>query len=214
LPGIAGSVQDAAVRIFSYLADREITIEQDTDEIQEFIRSESEWIKTTDPTLRLISDELWQAAHARLNASRAVYLTRNDGRPGRRPEAGVESKYRLSGFLRCEACGGNMVITTRTGERGQPQVAYICATHRARPGSCPVRNGLLADDIHARVVELLAEEVFTPERPREAIVDIARQRDKMDAIDAEGREATVSHGMSIRYSPTRGSVAGAPMFMK
>jgi hypothetical protein len=31
---------------------------------------------------------------------------------------------------------------------------------------------------------------------------------------AEGREATVSHGMSIRYSPTRGSVAGAPMFMK
>jgi hypothetical protein len=149
---------------------------------------ESEWIKTTDPSLRLVSDDLWQAAHARLSASRAVYLTRNDGRPGRKPEAGLESKYLLSGFLRCQTCGGNMVITTRTGERGQPQVAYVCATHRSRPASCPVRNGLLADDIHARVVDALAKEIFTPERLQEAIARIGRQRAKTDTIDAQRRE--------------------------
>jgi site-specific DNA recombinase len=163
---------------------------------------ESEWIKTTDPNLRLVSDDLWQAAHARLSASRAVYLTRNDGRPGRKPETGLESKYLLSGFLRCEACGGSMVITKRTGERGQPQVAYICATHRSRPTSCPVRNGLLADDIHARAVDALAKEIFTPERLQEAIAGIARQRAKTDTIDAKttGRARSGCSARSLESS--------------
>jgi site-specific DNA recombinase len=49
---------------------------------------ESEWIRTTDPRLRIISDDLWQAAHARLGASRAVYLG-----PQRR-QAGPEARGR------------------------------------------------------------------------------------------------------------------------
>ena len=61
---------------------------------------ESDWIRTTDPTLRLISDDLWRAAQARLDATRAVYLARNNGRADGKPEAGLESKYLLSGFLR------------------------------------------------------------------------------------------------------------------
>jgi hypothetical protein len=51
-----------------------------------------------------------------------------------------------------------------------------------------VRNGLLADEIHARVVDSLAKEVFTPERLREALAGIARQRAKTDTIDAQRRE--------------------------
>jgi hypothetical protein len=81
-----------------------------------------------------------------------------------------------------------MITNKRTGKRGQPQLAYVCATHRARPGACSVRNGLLADDIHVRVVETLAREVFTPQRLRQAIADLAQQRAETESIDARRQE--------------------------
>lgn len=40
------------------------------------------------PGLRIVSDELWQAAHARLDASRAVYLRRKQRPAGRQARGG------------------------------------------------------------------------------------------------------------------------------
>ena len=98
------------------------------------------------PGLRIVSDELWQAAHgAWTPAGRSTY-GENNGQPGAKREAGLESKYLRSGFLRWEACGGNMIVTKRTGPRGKPQLAYVYATHRARPLACPVRSGSPAGD--------------------------------------------------------------------
>lgn len=98
-------------------------------------------VTVRDERLRIISDELWQAAHARMEATHDVYLRRTGGKLHGKPESGLEAKYLLTGFLRCGVCGGGMMINERTGKRGRPQLAYVCATHRTRPGACPARYG-------------------------------------------------------------------------
>jgi site-specific DNA recombinase len=71
-----------------------------------------------DPTLRIVPDELWAAARERMAATHAVYLRRMGGQLGGKPASGLESRYLLAGFLRCGVCGGNLIISKKTGKRG------------------------------------------------------------------------------------------------
>ena len=44
------------------------------------LRPESEWLRVSVPNLRIVSDDLWEAAHARLDATRRSYLRTQGGR--------------------------------------------------------------------------------------------------------------------------------------
>ena len=92
---------------------------------------ESEWITVEVPSLRIVDEALWRAAHRRLAETRAVYGRLTDGRLIGRPEGHVESPYLFTGFLRCEACGG-VVSASNQPSRGVPMPYYRCATHRER----------------------------------------------------------------------------------
>jgi len=85
----------------------------------------SQWITRTDDSLRIVSDELWDAAHQRMAQTHAVYLRRASGKLGGKPESGLKSKFLLSGFLRCGVCGGNLIISKKTSQRGRSQTAYV-----------------------------------------------------------------------------------------
>ena len=125
---------------------------------------EGDWVTIEQPELQIVPDSLWEAAHARMKATHAVYLRRNGGRLNGKPESGLESKYLLSGFLKCGLCGGTMAVNKRTSQRGRPQLVYVCATHRTRGDSaCVVKQGLPVSDIHESVVRSLRR-VLTPER--------------------------------------------------
>jgi site-specific DNA recombinase len=93
---------------------------------------ETEWSIVDTPTLRIVEAALWQVAHRRLDRTRAIYLRRTNGKLWGRPEAGLEAKYLLSGFVVCGTCGGAMHATKRTSLRGAPQLYYVCRTHRVR----------------------------------------------------------------------------------
>ena len=45
-------------------------------------RDSNEWVREPDETLRIVSDELWQAVHDRLASARQAYLRGLRGRPG------------------------------------------------------------------------------------------------------------------------------------
>jgi site-specific DNA recombinase len=62
-------------------------------------RPEAEWLRIDWPELRIVSEEAWNAAHARLSRIRTLLVTAS-GRPlgGRRRD--VDSQYWLSGFAR------------------------------------------------------------------------------------------------------------------
>ena len=66
----------------------------------------AEWLVDEQPELRIVSDELWKAAHDRMAQTHRTYLHRGVGQLGGKPESGLQSRYLLSGFVRCGVCGG------------------------------------------------------------------------------------------------------------
>ena len=71
-------------------------------------RPRSEWLSVPVPHLRIVSEEQWLAAHARLDGVRQTYLRGTDGRVWGRPGRSAESKYLLPGLARCGTCNGSM----------------------------------------------------------------------------------------------------------
>ena len=138
------------------------------------------------PALRIVSEELWQAAHERMAATHAVYLRRTGGKLGGKPASGLESKYLLSGSLRCGECGGGLIISTATSKRGKPQVRYICATHRTRPGACSNKYGVPTVALTDAVLAKLKSAVLNPVMLGDLLMaEWNRQREAPEAVKAE-----------------------------
>ena len=97
-------------------------------------RPEREWIRVPGESLRIVSDELWDAAHARLTASRASYLRGTRGQRWGRPASGIASKYLLTGMVSCSACGGTMVVTSQDWKTRR-KFAYACRYYHTRGAS-------------------------------------------------------------------------------
>jgi len=96
-------------------------------------------------------------------------------------------------------CGGNLIITKKTSNRGRPQTAYICATQHTR-GKTECTNNLgvpcteLTDAVldqlktffldPARFGALLVEEIQEHEKAPEALAqqrrDVAAQIARLD----------------------------------
>ena len=63
-------------------------------------RHKSEWLRLDRPELRIVSDDMWNAAHARIDMARADYNRQTHRR--RHYHRDQDSKYLLTGFGRCE----------------------------------------------------------------------------------------------------------------
>lgn len=99
-----------------------------------------QWQTRQDDSLRIVDQDLWSSAHARMAAARDSYLRAADG-SGRmvgHAEA-ILKRHLLSGLLACGApsdvpgrkpfCGSPLVATTR-GRKKVP--SYICAGYREK----------------------------------------------------------------------------------
>ena len=125
-------------------------------------RPESEWIHTSVPALRIVSEEAWAAAHDRLSSSREAYIRTNGGRLWGKPSNGIESKYLLTGLLECAVCHGGFFVTSRTNGK-QRKYVYGCTTFHRKGHTVCENNRLVAlletDDL---VMEALREELLDP----------------------------------------------------
>ncbi len=137
---------------------------------------ESAWVRAPiREDLRIISDQLWDAAHARIAATREAY--RAAGRLQGRPPGGTESKYLLTAIAECATCGGSMVAASRASGRGR-KPAYVCANHRERG------NTICANRLHApmeaadrAVLGAIESDLLRPEVVEEALREAIRQRE-------------------------------------
>src|SRR6266852_3375815 len=76
----------------------------------------------------IVSEDLWNAAHARLGVSRAAYVRATKGAINGRPPTGTESKYLLTGMACCAPCGGGLYVRSRS--HGSYRVPfYGCGTY-------------------------------------------------------------------------------------
>jgi site-specific DNA recombinase len=101
-------------------------------------RPEGSWLRQKAPGLRIVPDELWQAAHARLEKARTVYVRAAKGNllVGRPANRDFDSPYLLSGIARCASCGGGLVAFTRDYKRqGGRSTAVPSTTSAAGPSA-------------------------------------------------------------------------------
>ena len=145
-------------------------------------RPQEDWIRIPAPELRIVSDELWTAAHVRLASVRQRWLGGMKGRP-----LGSGAKYLLTGLLRCGACGSG--IEARSSSHGRRRVVFYGCSGYHRKGTTVCGNNVtfrmeIVDDA---VVTAVEESLL-----RRDLVDLALNK-ALDAI------ATQHAHMNINY---------------
>ena len=115
------------------------------------------------PHLRIVTDEAWEAAHARLDAARAVYLKGTSGQRFGRPPVGSASKYLLTNLAQCGCCGSSLKVRTRSHRHFRAKF-YGCSGYHDR-GRTVCANGvdIPMEDANGIVLEALLDDVLTPE---------------------------------------------------
>ena len=132
-------------------------------------RPESEWIRYSDESWRIVSDELWNAAQERMNRVSGSIQRRGGGRfvaPRHRRSA---CKQLLAGFLECGECGGTFRDVTGRG-------VYECGWRKDRgPTICDSRLQVQRAELERRFLHAMRERVLTPDAI-EYVVDRASER--------------------------------------
>jgi site-specific DNA recombinase len=141
-------------------------------------RPASEHVSHDMPELRIIDVALWDRVQARWQRS-AVRGASVREALSRTPHSGRSAKFSFSGLLKCGLCGSNLVIT---GGQGKFK-SYCCSSYKdggkaACSNSIAVRlsvvqtrllasikDGLLTDDVVAKVVRRAAQELAKPVKP-------------------------------------------------
>lgn len=130
-------------------------------------RAPGDVIRQAHPELRIIDLDTWQAAQAKLEATRRLFTRNADGSRKGKALVGAGHAHPLSGLLRC-SCGA--VMTLYGGAPGRR--VYVCAA--ARRGRCGIRTSLREDLAQRRIMEGLRDLLMVPEaidRIRQRLVD-------------------------------------------
>jgi site-specific DNA recombinase len=123
------------------------------------VRPETEWFHVDRPELRIVSEEVWRAAHRRIDVARAQYETVTLGQ--RRPKRDRDSKYLLTSFGRCACCGGGLHVRSRA--HGKRRVFfYACTSHYNKgPAACAHVDQWPMDEIDHEVLGTMTESLGT-----------------------------------------------------
>lgn len=127
--------------------------------------SRDSWLENDVPDLRIIPDELFEAAQIRRlrQGSREVHQRR-------RP------KHLLSGLVFCGCCGGSMIVL-RDDYLG-------CSASRAR-GTCHNRKTIRVAEIQNRILESLQAHLLQPEIVKVAVEAYRVERDRISRANAK-----------------------------
>ena len=160
-------------------------------------RPEAVWLRQAAEHLRLVPEDLWRAAHARLAASRASYLAANAGRAWGRPRD-VDSKYMLSGLARCGVCGGGLIVRSRSHGKRRAFL-YACGSYHQRgPSVCTNRAQIPLEAVDRVVLDELGA-LMTPDVLSDAVeaalamtagapgpeATVARASEELSVVEAE-----------------------------
>ena len=124
----------------------------------------AEWIARDIPALRILSDELWNAAKDRQSATRRT-ITRT-GNIGfvRRPQ------YLFSGLSKCGVCGAGFIMA------GRNRLACFGARDK---GTCDNRMTIRRDEVEARVLKALQDKLLNQELFEEFCDEFTREMNRL-----------------------------------
>lgn len=136
----------------------------DTEKRVSRLNPANEWIVKSVPTLRIVSDELWDAAKERQKATRrAVGDGGNIGR-ARRPQ------YLFSGLTKCGMCGSGFIMA------GANRLSCFGARYK---GICDNGLTIRRDEVEARVLKALQEKLLNQELFEEFCHEFTREMNRL-----------------------------------
>ena len=144
------------------------------------LNKESEWIRSEAPELRIVPQELWDAAKARQDELTALYKKQIDGSRAavgrmKAKNGGLNATHRprtlLSGLLFCGCCGGSYA------RRGQAR--YACTNHVLGNG-CDNARTVDRKALESRVLTGLRERMMTPEIAAEAMRAYTQETNRLN----------------------------------
>ncbi len=166
------------------------------------------------PECRIVSDELWDAAHAALDRRASVFVPQiravNDAEPI--PQLTPPSPYLLSGLARCTSCGGPIIAMSRHHGRRRGYF-YGCAINWKRgPAICPNNFRLpqavldeavldaMIQALDAELVEAAVAQAFA--RLTETAAETADRRPMLEGEITEVRRREQRLVDAIAHGPT------------
>lgn len=170
---------------------------------QQVARPEAEWIVTHRPELRIVDDDVWNAAHDRLRGIRQHLMTTNGERPIIHRDC--DSKYLLAGHARCAQCGGTLSVVSRQHGR-QRKFFYGCLAFSKR-GTSVCENDLVmpievvndavlqairGDVLRPAVIRAIVAEVFAALTPTSVARNLSALRRDLHVVDQKIANLTVA----------------------
>jgi hypothetical protein len=134
---------------------------RETERTEQRPRPQSEWIRVDVPELRIVSDELWQAAREQNRRVREKHGPKQLGGMNRTQ---ASRQYLFSGLLECGLCGKNMVITSGKA----PNARYGCPNHRYR-GVCKNNATIPQRKLEQQLLAALAANLLDPRLEEEHV---------------------------------------------
>jgi site-specific DNA recombinase len=150
-------------------------------------RPESDWIRRPATAPQIVSDQEWAAAHARIDAARALYLRGTHGRAFGRPADGTPAKYLLTGLSQCGECGNGLIVKSRSHGQRRAYFYGCGGYHNRGQAICSNYTEIPMADGNDIVLEALLDEVLDKTMLTEAIdetVTILRGTDRADRVTA------------------------------
>ncbi|WP_374383960.1 recombinase family protein [Dongia sp.] len=148
-------------------------IDPDTGSRTAVTNPESEWETQEVPSLRIISDELWQKVQRHLVLRRCG--SENPGRQ-RRP------KHLLSGLVTCGCCGSTYIMV---------DAEYLGCRRRREGGDCSNGRRIKASRLENEILSGLSEDLMRPEAIA-AFIDEYESQARAISADAKRRRASTA----------------------
>jgi DNA invertase Pin-like site-specific DNA recombinase len=154
------------------------------------LNAESEWIRSDAPELRIVPQDLWDAAKARQDQLTALYQNQIETsaaamRTIKARNGGLNATHRprklLSGLIVCGCCGGSYA------RRGQDR--YACTNHVLGHG-CDNARTIAREVLETRVLAGLRDRMMTPETAVEAMHSYVQETNRLNRERRDTAETT------------------------
>jgi site-specific DNA recombinase len=124
----------------------------------------AEWITKEIPFLRIVSDELWNAAKDRQSVTRRTITRSGNIGFARRPQ------YLFSGLSKCGVCGAGFIMA------GRNRLACFGAREK---GTCSNRLTIRRDEVEARILKALQDKLLNQELFEEFCEEFTREMNRL-----------------------------------
>jgi site-specific DNA recombinase len=146
-------------------------------------RPQSEWITAERPELRIVTEDLWQRVQERQRLVKEIY-----GRAGAGIHKASSSEYLLTGLLKCDLCGANLIIVAGKGRKTKRK--YYGCSQRFNRGACSNSLTIRQDVLERNFFAGLQRTVLTDEVITYTTGEVARRiRDRQAVVS--GQSATM-----------------------